>query len=115
MRGEAGMTENDLQTLNSKIQHLESMIDEVLVALGKRRPPVVQEYLRIADAAASIGTSAKALQNQLALDAASPTGIHPRRLHGAIHAGDFQRFVDSRKRKPGRGAVVRQLLEKRGL
>ena len=109
------MSENDtvsfLKALHIEIPKTRDCVTALTDAQGKkRRPPV--HYITVADATALLGRSRKAIQGLLKRDAANPDGIHPWRDHGAAHAADFQRFLES-KRLTGRGGRVRRALKER--
>jgi hypothetical protein len=99
-----------LRTIQAQILEVRDAVDLLAQARGKRRLPV--QYLTVRDAGAMLGRSPKAIQSLLERDAQNPDGVHPRRIHGGIHAQDFQKFIES-KHIIGRGQKVRRALEQR--
>lgn len=100
-----------LQNLQSEIQEIKSCVHALADSQGRRRV-LPREYISIGQAAAMLDRTKKAVQRLLERDASNPDGIHPRRIHGGVHAADFQRFIESKKIK-GRGAMVNSALDER--
>lgn len=102
---------NFLQDLQTEIQDIKACVFALAESQGRRRV-LPHKYLTVGEAAAMIGRTKKAVQRLLERDGENPEGIHPRRIHGGIHASDFRRFIESKKIS-GRGAAVRAALDER--
>lgn len=101
-----------LEAIHSEILRLHERLDSIEQASGAR-PSVPLEYLSLDDAALALGRSKRAVQSLLARDAQDPSGIHPRRIRGAVHREDWRRFLEAKRLKGSSGLRVRAALDEK--
>jgi hypothetical protein len=100
-----------IQTILEKLDFVESQLDALTTASGKRR--VEPGWLSIQDAARLAGLSVVATQTRIRREKERVDGVPLRTRHGAVHTGDWKAYLDSEaQRKTGRGRVIRDALEK---
>lgn len=100
-----------LPILQEILSQLDTLTNEVRALAGranKRR--VDPAYIAIRDAAQLAGRTSKGVSRLLQRDAANPSGVHPRRLHGFIHRADFARLLESKSKRP-RGAIIAEAVQ----